>query len=145
MEYLKTQIILLAIFILMAIAISLAAQRLPTEEKSNEIVEAASVHASRFLYRRRFRWRCYGLTTCNKNPRICRLKGSPGASCCKRRCVNLRTDNLNCGKCGRKCKFSEICCKGKCINPFTHRKNCGGCNNRCNRGRTCAFAMCSYA
>ncbi|XP_073059982.1 uncharacterized protein [Primulina eburnea] len=146
MECLKFQI-LLAIFILMAIALSLAAEPLLTDEKFNEIANPISVHrgASRFFSRRRFRWRRFGLTTCNKNPGICRLKGSPGSSCCSRRCVNLGTDKLNCGKCGRMCKFSEVCCKGKCINPFTHRKNCGGCNNRCKRGGTCVYAMCSYA
>ncbi|KAF2303664.1 hypothetical protein GH714_021046 [Hevea brasiliensis] len=50
--------------------------------------------------------------TCDKYPRVCRAKGSPGPDCCKKKCVNVRTDKLNCGKCGKKCKYPEICCKG---------------------------------
>ncbi|KAF3573963.1 hypothetical protein F2Q69_00063500, partial [Brassica cretica] len=29
--------------------------------------------------------------TCDKSPKVCRLKGSPGRDCCRKRCVNLRT------------------------------------------------------
>ncbi|KAF2303699.1 hypothetical protein GH714_021344 [Hevea brasiliensis] len=43
--------------------------------------------------------------TCDKYPRVCRAKGSPGPDCCKKKCVNVRTDKLNCGKCGKKCKL----------------------------------------
>ncbi|OWM83386.1 hypothetical protein CDL15_Pgr012867 [Punica granatum] len=68
--------------------------------------------------------------TCNKYPRICRKKGSPGPDCCKKKCVNVKTDRLNCGKCGRKCKYNKICCKGKCVNPMTDRKNCGACKKK---------------
>ncbi|KAI3456484.1 hypothetical protein Pfo_013147 [Paulownia fortunei] len=82
---------------------------------------------------------------CNKYPRICRVKGSPGPDCCKKRCVNVAKDRLNCGKCGNKCKFLEICCKGKCVNPFTNKKYCGGCNNKCKKGSKCMYGMCSYA
>ena len=51
--------------------------------------------------------------TCNKYPRVCRAKGSPGPDCCKK-CVNVLTDRLNCGMCGQKCKYAEICCEGHC-------------------------------
>ncbi|KAL8461479.1 hypothetical protein ACS0TY_032814 [Phlomoides rotata] len=82
---------------------------------------------------------------CNNYPRICRVKGSPGPDCCKKRCVDIGKDRLNCGKCGRKCKYSEICCRGKCVNPLADKKNCGGCNNKCKRGSKCTYGMCSYA
>ncbi|PRQ31931.1 putative stigma-specific protein Stig1 [Rosa chinensis] len=83
--------------------------------------------------------------TCNKFPRICYTKGSPGPHCCKKKCVNVLTDKLNCGKCGKKCKYSEVCCKGKCVNPSFNRTHCGGCNNRCKDGGFCAFGICNYA
>lgn len=84
-------------------------------------------------------------STCNKFPRICYAKGSPGPHCCKKKCVNVLTDKLNCGKCGNKCKYSEVCCKGKCVNPSFNRSHCGGCNNRCKNGGFCAFGLCNYA
>ncbi|OMO76914.1 Stigma-specific protein Stig1 [Corchorus capsularis] len=83
--------------------------------------------------------------TCNKYPRVCRVAGSPGPDCCKKKCVNVKTDRLNCGMCGKKCKYSEICCKGKCVNPMSHKKHCGGCNNACDKGSKCLIGMCSYA
>ncbi|XVF57500.1 hypothetical protein PTKIN_Ptkin06aG0210300 [Pterospermum kingtungense] len=83
--------------------------------------------------------------TCNKFPRICHAKGSPGPHCCKKKCVNISMDRLNCGKCGKKCKYNEICCEGKCVNPSFNRKHCGGCNNRCSNGRLCVFGLCNYA
>ncbi|KAI3419275.1 uncharacterized protein J3R85_013271 [Psidium guajava] len=88
--------------------------------------------------------------TCNKYPRICRAKGSPGPDCCKKKCVNVSTDRLNCGMCGHKCKYSEICCKGHCVNPMSDKKHCGGCNNECKRKKgssssSCVYGMCSYA
>ncbi|KAE8736225.1 F-box/RNI/FBD-like domains-containing protein [Hibiscus syriacus] len=83
--------------------------------------------------------------TCNEYPRVCRVPGSPGTDCCKKRCVNVTKDRLNCGKCGRKCKYSEICCKGKCVNPMSDKRHCGGCNNGCDRGSKCLYGMCSYA
>ncbi|XP_030446612.1 stigma-specific STIG1-like protein 1 [Syzygium oleosum] len=84
--------------------------------------------------------------TCNKYPRICRAKGSPGPDCCKKKCVNVSTDRLNCGMCGHKCKYSEICCKGQCVSPMFDKKHCGGCNNKCKRkGSSCVYGMCSYA
>ncbi|XP_031394937.1 LOW QUALITY PROTEIN: stigma-specific STIG1-like protein 1 [Punica granatum] len=86
------------------------------------------------------------LTTCDKYPEICRVKGSPGRNCCSKKCVDLKTDRLNCGKCGYKCKYSEICCKGKCVNPMSDKKHCGVCNNKCRHKKgKCVYGMCSYA
>ncbi|KAK1556641.1 hypothetical protein Q3G72_009294 [Acer saccharum] len=101
--------------------------------------------ASRFLASRRTRVNVVK-ATCDKYPRVCHTKGSPGRDCCKKKCVNLNTDKLNCGKCGRKCKYSEICCKGECVNPMYNKKHCGGCNNKCGKkGSYCVYGMCSYA
>lgn len=87
--------------------------------------------------------------TCNNYPRICRVKGSPGPDCCKKKCVNVSTDRLNCGMCGHKCKYSEICCKGQCVNPMSDTKHCGGCNNKCKKRKGsssyCAYGVCNYA
>jgi len=83
--------------------------------------------------------------TCNKYPRVCRAKGSPGPDCCKKKCVNVLTDRLNCGMCGKKCKYAEICCKGHCVKPMSNKKHCGGCNNKCKKGNACVYGMCSYA
>ncbi|KAL8461480.1 hypothetical protein ACS0TY_032815 [Phlomoides rotata] len=83
--------------------------------------------------------------TCNKFPRVCRLVGSSGPDCCKKKCVNVKTDRLNCGMCGYKCKFTEICCGGKCVNASFDRKHCGGCNSKCRKAQLCAYGMCSYA
>ncbi|XVF27925.1 hypothetical protein REPUB_Repub14bG0151500 [Reevesia pubescens] len=83
--------------------------------------------------------------TCDKFPRICRLKNSPGADCCKKKCVNVKTDRLNCGLCGYKCKYTEICCKGQCVDASFEKRNCGGCNKKCNKGEFCVYGMCNYA
>ncbi|KAJ6706777.1 hypothetical protein OIU85_027159 [Salix viminalis] len=77
--------------------------------------------------------------TCNNYPRVCRVGGSPGPDCCKKKCVNVMTDRLNCGMCGKKCKYAEICCKGKCVNPKSDKKNCGGCSNKCKKGSACQY------
>ncbi|KAL5578775.1 hypothetical protein UlMin_011217 [Ulmus minor] len=82
---------------------------------------------------------------CDKYPRMCRVRGSPGPDCCNKKCVNVSKDRFNCGKCGKRCKYSEICCKGKCVNPRSDRKNCGSCNNKCKKGSSCVYGMCSYA
>ncbi|XP_024200208.1 stigma-specific STIG1-like protein 1 [Rosa chinensis] len=83
--------------------------------------------------------------TCDKLPRVCRLKKSPGSDCCKKKCVNLKTDRLNCGMCGYKCKYTEICCRGKCVNASFDEKHCGGCNQKCKKGEFCVLGMCNYA
>ncbi|XP_074267459.1 uncharacterized protein LOC141590800 [Silene latifolia] len=86
-----------------------------------------------------------GQLTCDKFPRVCHVKGSPGQDCCKKKCVNVKSDNLNCGMCGLKCKYPEICCNGKCINLLHDKKNCGSCHNKCKSGSLCYNGMCSYA
>jgi len=83
--------------------------------------------------------------TCNKFPRVCRAKGSPGPDCCRKHCVNVMIDNLNCGQCGRKCRYGKACCGGKCVNIMYDAKNCGGCKNRCKKGNFCKYGMCNYA
>ena len=86
------------------------------------------------------------VVTCDKYPRVCRAKGSPGPDCCnKKYCVDVTADRLNCGNCGKKCKYSEICCKGECVNPMSNKKYCGNCNNKCKKGSSCVYGMCSYA
>lgn len=83
--------------------------------------------------------------TCNKYPKMCHLKGSPGHDCCNKRCVHVKTDNLNCGKCGNKCKFGWVCCSGKCVSVMYDRSNCGSCKNKCKKHGVCRYGMCSYA
>ncbi|XP_019168734.1 PREDICTED: stigma-specific STIG1-like protein 1 [Ipomoea nil] len=83
--------------------------------------------------------------TCNKNPRICRAKGSPGPDCCKKKCVNVMNDRQNCGLCGKKCRYNETCCRGKCVSTLFDKNNCGGCRKKCKKGTTCVYGMCSYA
>ncbi|KAK1368327.1 stigma-specific STIG1-like protein 1 [Heracleum sosnowskyi] len=94
----------------------------------------------RFLANKPRAWR-----TCDKYPRVCDNKGSPGPDCCKKQCVNVMSDKANCGKCGRKCKYGETCCKGQCVNTLKDKKNCGSCKNRCKKGSSCVYGMCSYA
>ncbi|KAL2341312.1 hypothetical protein Fmac_009252 [Flemingia macrophylla] len=52
-----------------------------------------------------------GAMTCDKYPRVCRVKGSQGPDCCHKKCVNVSTDRNNCGMCGKRCKYSQVCCK----------------------------------
>nr|GEW87703.1 hypothetical protein [Tanacetum cinerariifolium] len=85
-----------------------------------------------------------GLLKCNKNPRLCRARGSRGPNCCNKKCVNVKTDKQNFGLCGKKCKHQEICCKGKCVNVMKDKRHCGWCDNRCKKGNTCVYGMCSY-
>lgn len=84
-------------------------------------------------------------TTCDKNPRVCRSKGSAGPNCCSKKCVNVTMDKNNCGRCGAKCKYSELCCNGVCVNPSVNTKHCGKCGNKCGRGSSCVYGLCSYA
>ncbi|KAF9619235.1 hypothetical protein IFM89_005789 [Coptis chinensis] len=108
----------------------------------DEIEEPSSLGGeSRFLYQQKQK----GKLTCNKYPRICRTKRSPGPDCCKKKCVNVMTDQQNCGMCGNRCRYPQICCRGNCVNPRNDRKNCGGCNIRCKRGDFCSYGMCNYA
>uniref|UniRef100_A0A3Q7F5Z6 Stigma-specific STIG1-like protein 1 n=1 Tax=Solanum lycopersicum TaxID=4081 RepID=A0A3Q7F5Z6_SOLLC len=105
------------------------------ESSSSSIIRGASRfllshhHKSKTIHKR---------MTCNKNPRICRSKGSPGSFCCKKKCVNVLADRQNCGLCGKKCR-------GKCVNTLFHKKHCGGCGNKCQQGSSCVYGMCSYA
>ncbi|CAI9756626.1 unnamed protein product [Fraxinus pennsylvanica] len=135
----------------MALAITLSVSAASTQEKSlldepddeyvkNEEPLSSLRGVSRFLAQK-----SRVKMTCKNYPRICRIKGSPGPDCCKKRCVNVAKDRFNCGKCGNKCRFSEICCKGQCVNPWSNKKHCGGCNNKCKKGNKCLFGMCSYA
>jgi hypothetical protein len=144
--------------IIMALAISLTATPSEEEESSLDFSEneddenfdlpwlesqetTSSLRgANRFLAQK-----IRAVMTCDKYPRACRAKGSPGPDCCKKKCVNVMTDRLNCGMCGKKCKYPEICCKGQCVNPMSNKKNCGGCSNKCKKGSKCQYGMCSYA
>nr|XP_023891983.1 stigma-specific STIG1-like protein 3 [Quercus suber]XP_023923034.1 stigma-specific STIG1-like protein 3 [Quercus suber] len=130
---------------LMALFITLSATTSNNEQflnEDDETQEAISLRGtSRFLAQKNARV----VMTCDKYPRVCRAKGSPGRDCCKKKCVNLLTDRLNCGKCGKKCKYSEICCKGECVNPRSNKKHCGSCGNKCKKGNVCVYGMCSYA
>lgn len=83
--------------------------------------------------------------TCDKFPRVCRLKRGEGPDCCKKKCVNVKTDRFNCGMCGYKCKYTETCCKGKCVDASFDKRHCGGCNNKCKKGQLCVYGMCNYA
>ncbi|KAJ3683093.1 hypothetical protein LUZ60_013320 [Juncus effusus] len=81
---------------------------------------------------------------CNKFPRVCHARGSPGPDCCKKKCVNVKTDNLNCGECGKKCKFGWMCCNSKCVSVMYDHGHCGGCRKKCKKGSFCRYGMCSY-
>ncbi|KAK1422581.1 hypothetical protein QVD17_17864 [Tagetes erecta] len=131
--------ILITLIILMALAINHSAL-VPIEGDLNIPSYGSLRGASRFLGQQ-----TRGLVKCNKNPRLCRAKGSPGPDCCKKKCVNVKTDKQNCGLCGKKCKHQEICCKGKCVNLMRDKRHCGGCDNRCKRGNACIYGMCTYA
>ncbi|XP_068640784.1 protein GRIM REAPER-like [Aristolochia californica] len=56
--------------------------------------------------------------TCQTDPTICYVKGSPGPSCCRKLCVDTKTDPRNCGECKLKCKSKDICCRGQCIAAY---------------------------
>ncbi|PON52126.1 Stigma-specific protein [Parasponia andersonii] len=147
------RIIFLALAMLMALAIAdLSAtpyeeepiflheedKNVPHNAESEQKLTDSLRGTSRFLASRR-------PVTCDKNPKVCRSKGSSGSDCCKKKCVDLSADRVNCGRCGKKCRFSETCCKGKCVNTRSDKKNCGSCNKRCHKGSSCVYGMCSYA
>ncbi|CAH1439965.1 unnamed protein product [Lactuca virosa] len=142
MNTLTRFLIALAIFITLAATLSST----PTEEKWFDIndSEADSLVSSTPLGIGGVLDDTRGLK-CNKNPRLCLAKGSPGPDCCNKKCVNVIIDKQNCRLCGRKCKYMEICCKGSCVNPMVDKNHCGDCNNVCKRGDACVHGMCSYA
>lgn len=86
-----------------------------------------------------------GSKTCDKYPRVCHAKGSPGPYCCKKKCVNVTSDNQNCGWCGRRCGYGQTCCGGQCVNVLYDLRNCGACKNKCKQGGFCNYGMCNYA
>ncbi|KAB1215168.1 hypothetical protein CJ030_MR4G001388 [Morella rubra] len=110
---------------------------------NKELLSSSSVGMGRFISHKRSR--IPRLMACNKIPRICRVKGSPGPHCCNNKCVNVSTDRLNCGMCGKKCQYNKICCDGKCVNPSVNGKHCGGCSKGCSNGSVCVFGLCNYA
>ncbi|KAJ9566702.1 hypothetical protein OSB04_002668 [Centaurea solstitialis] len=141
MNTLTKILIFFTIFLTLAIVLSST----PTQENLIETEDDTSVldlqrGVARFLAQQP-----RGLMKCNKNPRLCRAKGSPGPDCCNKKCVNVMVDEQNCGLCGRKCKHMEICCKGSCVNPMSNKRHCGGCNYVCKRGDSCVHGMCNYA
>ncbi|KAJ8639031.1 hypothetical protein MRB53_015725 [Persea americana] len=117
-------------------------EQVPITEDESEFQPFELRGASRFLLSKK---KTHKTLKCNKNPRICRAKGSPGPYCCEKKCVDLMTDRLNCGVCGHKCKYSEECCRGKCVNLKLDKRNCGRCNNRCSKGDVCVYGLCNYA
>ncbi|KAJ7957292.1 Stigma-specific protein Stig1 [Quillaja saponaria] len=133
---------LLAMLMTLGIALSATTSKEESFTSDDENKEETSLRGpGRFLAYKPGRY----LLTCDKYPRVCRVKGSPGHDCCKKKCVNMSTDRVNCGKCGKKCKYSEVCCKGKCVNPMFNKKHCGSCGNTCDKGSACVYGMCSYA
>ncbi|XP_050290443.1 stigma-specific STIG1-like protein 3 [Quercus robur] len=96
---------LIALFITLSATTSNNEQFLSEDDETQEAISLRGT--SRFLAQKNARV----VMTCDKYPRVCHAKGSPGRDCCKKKCVNVLTDRLNCGKCGKKCKYSEICCK----------------------------------
>ncbi|OIS99015.1 PREDICTED: stigma-specific STIG1-like protein 1 [Nicotiana attenuata] len=87
----------------------------------------------------------HNMYTCDKYPRVCSAKSSPGPDCCRKTCVNVMTDRFNCGRCGKKCRYSEMCCEGWCVNTYFNKRHCGKCNNACKKGSSCSYGMCNYA
>ncbi|KAL7591054.1 hypothetical protein Lser_V15G32035 [Lactuca serriola] len=137
--------ILIILIILLALVINLSATLVDATLVEDEEKDAFPTYGSLRGANRFLAQQSRGLLKCNKNPRLCRVKGSAGPDCCKKKCVNVKTHKQNCGLCGKKCKNQEICCKGKCVNPLADKRNCGGCNNRCKKGNSCIYGMCSYA
>ncbi|KAJ0450235.1 putative stigma-specific protein Stig1 [Helianthus annuus] len=80
--------ILITLIILMALAINLSATPIKLNDDEDLVPTSGSLRgASRFLAQH-----SRGLVKCNKNPRLCRAKGSPGPDCCNKKCVNVKTD-----------------------------------------------------
>jgi hypothetical protein len=86
-------------------------------------------------------------STCNKLPRICRLKRIPGPDCCNEKCVDVNTYRFNCGMWGTSASTLNHAAKES---VWTHDhliklRHCGGCNKKCKKGKFCVYGMCSYA
>ncbi|KAI3698151.1 hypothetical protein L6452_31263 [Arctium lappa] len=141
MNTLTKILITFTIFLTLAMALSST----PNQENIPGIQEDSLVSDLRTRVGRFLAQKPKGLMKCNKNPRLCRAKGSPGPDCCNKKCVNVMTDKQNCNLCGRKCKHMEICCNGSCVNPMVNKRHCGGCNYVCKRGDSCVHGMCNYA
>ncbi|KAL4563016.1 hypothetical protein LXL04_027047 [Taraxacum kok-saghyz] len=109
--------ILITLVILLALVITLSASLIEDDDKDAIPTYGSLRGASRFLAQQP-----RDSLKCNKNPRICRAKGSQGPDCCKKKCVNVKTDKQNCGLCGKKCKNQEICCNGKCVNLMADKQ-----------------------
>ena len=128
------------IFFTIFLTLAMILSSTPTQENLIDIEDDIAVShlrgVGRFLAQQK---------KCNKNPRLCRAKGSHGPDCCKTKCVNVLTNEQHCGLCGRKCEDIEICCKGSCVNPMTSKHHCGECNYVCDKGDSCVHGMCSYA
>ncbi|KAF3322168.1 Stigma-specific STIG1-like protein 3 [Carex littledalei] len=75
-------------------------------------------------------------------PAICKLKGSPGPTCCSGACVNTTLNHDNCGKCGRVCSDSDLCCTGKCAKIISDESNCGKCGVTCTPTQYCCGGQC---
>ncbi|XP_008780025.3 stigma-specific STIG1-like protein 1 [Phoenix dactylifera] len=128
----------------MALATSLASPIAPSEVEehlTNEEVSPSLRGVSRLLAQSNPK----ASMTCDKYPRICYARGSPGRECCKKKCVNVMKDNQNCGWCGRRCGYGQTCCSGQCVNVLYDLRNCGACKNKCKQGGFCNYGMCNYA
>ncbi|XP_027339501.1 stigma-specific STIG1-like protein 1 [Abrus precatorius] len=132
----------LLILFLLAVLLALVIADSETQHKEELPKELTSLRGAKGLHGHKYG---RGFMTCDKYPRVCRVKGSQGPDCCRKKCVNVSTDRNNCGKCGKKCKYSQMCCRGKCINPMFDKHHCGGCGNKCSKGNFCVYGMCSYA
>ncbi|KAL4563011.1 hypothetical protein LXL04_027042 [Taraxacum kok-saghyz] len=75
--------ILITLTMLLALAINLSAT--PIEDDDEDVFPTYEPlrGANRFLAQQP-----KGLMKCNKNPRLCRAKGSAGQDCCNKKCVN---------------------------------------------------------
>lgn len=147
MEMIVSKIVFTLIFVLLGIAIAHSATPTVEEEPQLNLNELSSAMASLRGIGGRFLAEQVRATptTCDKNPTVCKSKGSAGPNCCSKNCVNVTTDTNNCGRCGVKCKYSELCCNGVCVNPSVNGKHCGKCGNKCGKGSSCLYGLCSYA
>ncbi|CAA6673446.1 unnamed protein product [Spirodela intermedia] len=131
----KALLYFLTVSLFLGVALSLAYSIPPVTEHNEENGVWAPDEAEKvFSLRRLLRYRNRQVAmTCDRIPKVCRVIGSPGRNCCRKRCVNLRTDIMN------------SCCRGKCVNILFNRINCGACNRRCGKGNNCRYGMCNYS